>query len=128
MQPNLFISNSDFASTPAPLAGSKTIDLTTPANVSVGALQTKMFIQQVQFDEPFDTVDFVLTCDEFPDIVIYNGYYYESDLTDLFVSVEISGTMVSLVAVFTNFFSATFPSARHFHAKVVPMKSPFNQS
>ena len=128
MQPNTFISNSDFASTPAPLAGSKTIDLTTPASVSVQAFQTVEFISQVQFDEPFDTVDFILTCDEFPDIVIYNGYYYESDLTDLFVSVEISGTMVSLVAVFTNFFSSTFPSARHFHAKVVPMKSPFNQS
>ena len=95
MQPNTFISNSDFASTPAPLAGSKTIDLTTPASVSVQAFQTVEFISQVQFDEPFDTVDFILTCDEFPDIVIYNGYYYESDLTDLFVSVEISGTMVS---------------------------------
>lgn len=128
MRPNTFISNSDFASTPAPLAGSKTIDLTTPASVYVDAFQTKVFIQQAQFDEPFDTVDFVITCDEFPDIVIYNSYYYETDMTDLFVSVEISGTMVSLVAVFTNFFSATFPSSRHFHARVVPMKSPFNQS
>lgn len=126
--PSKFITNSDFASTPAPLTGGQSIVLTTPASVSVQQLETKVYTQSVTFDDDFDTVDFIITCDEFPDINIYNGYYSEQGGSFLFVSVEISGRTVSLVAVFTAFWSATFTGSRTFRAVVVPMKTPYEQS
>lgn len=126
--PNKFISHSDFASTPAPLQGAKKIDLTTPANVSVGALQKKEFRQSVFFNEPFDTVEYILTCDEHNDLIVFDGSIAEYDDLDIFVSIEIQGTVVSLIAVFTNFTAGTMVNERHYHAVVAPIKSPYQQS
>lgn len=126
--PNDFISNSDYASTPAPLEGAKKIDLTTPASVPVGALEVVEFSESVQFDKDFDAVEYIITCDEFPELVAINWSYSEYADADLFVSVSITGKRVSLVAVFTNFHASTFVGERHFHAVVVPIKSPFEQS
>lgn len=126
--PNKFISHSDFASTPAPLQGAKKIDLTTPANVSVTPLETKEFRNYVTFDQPFDTVEYILTCDEYGDLIVYNGSISEYDDLDIFVSIDIQGNTVSLVAVFTNFIAGTMAEERHYHAVVTPIKSPYQQS
>lgn len=123
--PNKFISNSNFASTPAPLEGAKKIDLTTPANVSVDAFELVEFQEQVLFENGFDAVEYIITCDEYPDVHIVNGSYVEYGATDLLVSIDIQNSAVILCAVFTNRWSATFPDVRHFHAVVIPIKTPY---
>ena len=126
--PNKFITNSTFASTPAPIDGAKKINLTTPANVSVGAFELVEFQEKVVFENGFDAVEYIITCEEFPDVKIINGSYVEYNLADLLVSIDIQGNTVSLCAVFTNHWASTFPAQRHFHAVVIPIKTPYEQS
>ena len=126
--PSKFIANSDYASTPSSLEGGKKIDLTTPANVHVEALEIKKFSQSISFDEPFDTVEYIITCDEFPYVAQYNDMYREDNLTRLYAYIQINGKTITLTALFTDIISGTFPDERHFHAVVVPIKSPYNQS
>lgn len=127
--PNNFISNSDYASTPAPLSGGKIIDLTTPANIQVYEYQTKVFSSTIYFDEPFDSVQYIITCDEFPNVSCINNGFTEFGLADMMVSLDISdNNSATLYATFTQFWDATFADVRHLHAYVVPIKSPFNQA
>ena len=126
--PNKFILNSDNSTTPAPLQGAKKIDLTTPASVSVRAFETVNFKETVYFDEPFDAIESIISCDEFPDANTFDNYYIEFGSTDLMASIDVSGNAVSLYVTFTNMWDATFTGERHFHAIVIPVKSPYNQS
>lgn len=126
--PNKFISNSDYASTPAPLEGAKTIDLTIPANTSVNPLEIKKFIEQVSFDKPFDSISYIISCDELPDITAYNSTYRLYDMLDIYVYIKIQGNVVSLISLYTDIIGGTCPTTYHFHTVVIPIKSPFEQS
>lgn len=127
--PAKLIATSDMASTPAPLAGGRKITLNTPANVQVREMQLTRFEASTTFDEDFDAVEYIITCDQFPEMQIINSQFTWYSNADVFVSVEMRDSRsVALIAIFTNFWDATFPNALTFHAVVVPMKSPYSQS
>lgn len=92
-------------------------------------MQLTRFEATTTFDEDFDAVEYVITCDQFPEMQIINSQFIWYSDADVFVSVEMRDSRtVALVAIFTNFWDATFADALTFHAVVVPMKSPYSQS
>lgn len=127
--PSKFISDSDLSSTPSSLEGGKRITLTTPSSVTCQALKTVAYSSSATFAKDFDTVEFIITCDQFPDINVYNGYVevVGADGITIFTSIEISGRTVRLVATYTAFWDATYSGSLTFRAVVVPIKSPFSQ-
>lgn len=126
--PSKFISNSDLSSTPSSLEGAKTIVLSTPANVFVQGLSVVTHQSMTAFGGGFDSVDFILTCDQHPDINVYNGYVEFSDNgVTMWASIEIVGNTVRLVATYASFWNATFAPSLTIRAVVIPIKSPFSQ-
>lgn len=130
--PARLIFDSDLSSTPAPLQGGVSLVLTTPANVYAPAFQPVYFESSVTFGEQFDTVDYILTCDENPEIIVYNGYISEDfvhfDFATIFASVVIEGRTVKLIATVASADGGTFEPSRTFRATVIPTKSPFSAS
>ena len=125
--PSKFISNSDYSSTPLSLSGGKTLVLNTPANVQVQGLNTVNYSTSVTLDGDFDTVDFILTCDQYPDINVYNGYIQISEVAEFWASIEVSGNRVRLVGTYPAFWNTTFSQALTIRATIIPIKSPFRQ-
>lgn len=127
--PSRYISNSDLSSTPSSLDGAKTITLVTPANVYVSTRTVVTYQSAITFAHDFDTVDFILTCDQYPDINVYNGYIqiYGVGGVTFWASVEIVDNVVRLVATYSSFWNATFPDSLTIRAVVVPLVSPFSQ-
>lgn len=126
--PSKFISSSDLSSTPSSLEGAKTIVLSTPANVFVQRLSVVTRQSMTAFGSGFDSVDFILTCDQYHDINVYNGYVEFSDNgVTMWASIEIVGNTVRLVATYASFWDATFAPSLTIRAVVIPIKSPFSQ-
>lgn len=125
--PSKFISSSDYSSTPLPLSGGRTLVLNTPANVQVQGMNTTNYSTSVTIDGDFDTVDFILTCDQYPDINVYNGYIQISEVAEFWASVEISGNKVRLIGTYTCFWNEVFHQALTIRATIIPIKSPFSQ-
>ena len=126
--PSKFISNSDLSSTPSSLEGAKTIVLSTPANVFVQGLSVVTHQSMTAFGGGFYSVDFIITCDQYPDINVYNGYVEFSDNgVTMWASIEIVGNTVRLVATYASFWNATFAPSLTIRAVVIPIKSPFSQ-
>lgn len=127
--PARLIADSDLSSTPAPLAGAITLELKTPANVVTQGLSPITFESSYTFDEQFDTVDYILSCDELPDVMTYNSYLEENNnLTTVWVFIKLEGRTVKLTAIFDSTDGGTFEPSRTFRATVIPTKSPFSAS
>jgi hypothetical protein len=125
--PSKFISSSDYSSTPLPLSGGRTLVLNTPAEVQVRGMGTVNYSTSVTIDGDFDTVSFILTCDQYPDINVYNGYIQISEVAEFWASVEISGNKVRLIGTYTCFWDEVFHQALTIRATIIPIKSPFSQ-
>lgn len=125
--PSKFISSSDYSSTPLPLSGGRTLVLNTPAEVQVRGMGTVNYSTSVTIDGDFDTVNFILTCDQYPDINVYNGYIQISEVAEFWASVEISGNKVRLIGTYTCFWDEVFHQALTIRATIIPIKSPFSQ-
>lgn len=127
--PSKFIASSDFASTPAPLAGAKEITFTTPASQYVSALNFVEFHADVAIGEDFDTLLYILTCDELPDLCAYNWALTIDDLEgQINASVVPMQNNARLLISYSAIANHTFSGAYTFRAVVVPIKSPYNQS
>lgn len=128
--PARLIFDSDLSSTPAPLQGGVSLVLTTPANVYAPALQPVYFEASATLTVQFDTVDYILTCDELPTVNVYNGYisedYVNLDFATIWASVVIDGQTVKLVATVGSTDGGTFEPSRTFRATIIPLKSPFS--
>lgn len=127
--PSKFIANSDLASTPAPLSGAQIITLTTPASQAIVANVPVKVYQEIPLDGEFDTINFIMTCQEVPQIIAYNErlYIFQNGLY-LIANATPIGNKVRLSATYTSTLSGTFTGPYTFRAIIVPMKSPYGQS
>lgn len=126
--PARFISSSDYSSTPSSLEGAKKIVLSTPANVFVPELSVVNYQSSTTFSGGFDSVDFIITCDQYPAVNVYNSYVEFSDGgVTMWASIEIVDNTVRLVATYASFWDATFAPSLTLRAVVIPIKTPFSQ-
>lgn len=126
--PSKFQSSSDYSSTPAPLTGAKQLVLTTPASQYVPALGDIEYYSEITISEDFDTLLFILTCDEVPSICSYNTILRVGGATHIDACVIPVNNKARLVAVYTSIDGGTFTGSYTFRAVVIPIKSPYNQS
>lgn len=125
--PSKFIETSDLASTPAPLSGAKTITLTSPASQAIVANVPIIIYQEISLDGDFDTINFILTCNEEPNLIAYNERLdIQQGGLHLIVNATPKGDKVRLFGVYTSTLSGTFSGSYTFRAVIIPMKSPFS--
>lgn len=127
--PSKFISSSDYSSTPAPLSGAREITFTTPASQYVQALNFVEYHSDITIGEDYDTLLYIITCDQLPDLCAYNWA-----LTIDYLSGQINANIfpiqnkARLLISYSATDNHTFSGSYTFRAVVVPIKSPYNQS
>lgn len=127
--PSKFISNSDLASTPAPLSGAIVLTITTPASQYVGANTIVEYKTETTIDKDFDFVNTIITCDEYPNLCSYNRFLtIDQSGVRCDASVNIIGNKIQLFTTYSSLLNATFTGQYTFRAIIIPMKSPYSQS
>lgn len=129
--PSEFVANSDFASTPASLAGAVELTLTTPTNIQLQEyVPTTLQVEQT-LDGDFDSFVAYLSMDGKDEIQIndrlgmqeigtYSVFYCWAKVEML------SSRKVALKAVFSSFSNTSTGNISHtFKAIVIPIKAPY---